>query len=626
MNSPSLALLSGSTATLTPKDLAYRAIDELYAKYAHDDQLFAKMHNYVCFRLPTVIENMKRVNDERRKRNEQLSEEQDAFIQAFLTNNQYFYCHQTDRFFFYNKLNYSACREDDVLHHILTTITREWPSLIPRKPQTKVYIMKRVKETPLFQTIPESATIQSVMDALSPALFNSKSEVKYFLTVLGDHLLKKTDDTNHSYFASTKSKLFLRELATAGQSLFGVHPTGLFKHKYHGHGYKTIRLIKLHDTVGVESIWRPILNKHVLDIFCVATHYSHRYSSADQYLDHHADDVELVQYALYFRGKTAKDVVQAFMQHCMVVKGVPGADGTHLPTASSSSSSSSHSGEDVMATSEMTSLVSVLPAQSVDYLWRKFLRDKALPHVLTTATVLELLETDLLASHYDREKNLFRGISSPFLNAVHQFNRFWEMTMRPLDKATTTAAANAHKPNSTENLLPEYEIDEIVMMYREWCGANYSNTFRINDAQMLDLIRTYKPVEIVDDKYVRGVECTLWDKPRELHEFFAALTQQHRSQLQTSITTRAPGTAGAVLTEDPRLLSIYDAYAKYQEWVKRSSHSVAATMNSCNNNIHGSSIPSPFSYKQTIGKPYFDKYVYTVLKDMVVDEQYISMQ
>jgi hypothetical protein len=50
--------------------------------------------------------------------------------------------------------------------------------------------MKRIKENSLLKSIPESYTIQSVLDLLYPTFFPSKVEAKYFLTILGDNIFE----------------------------------------------------------------------------------------------------------------------------------------------------------------------------------------------------------------------------------------------------------------------------------------------------------------------------------------------------------------------------------------------------------------------------------------------------
>ena len=60
------------------------------------------------------------------------------------------------------------------------------------KHKTNTTILKRIKEKSPLNAIPESATIQSVINMLCPLLFNTREQVKYFLTIIGDCLLAKT--------------------------------------------------------------------------------------------------------------------------------------------------------------------------------------------------------------------------------------------------------------------------------------------------------------------------------------------------------------------------------------------------------------------------------------------------
>lgn len=525
-----------------PLDLAKRTLADLYAKYADDPYVFSKMHNYVCWKLPAAIEDMKRANEERKARNDILSTEQDAFIHSFLNANQYFYCAQTERFFFYDGVHYQLRREDDVLHHILTTITKEHANLIPRKPQTKVYVMKRVKDSNPLKSTPESATIQSVLDAIFPAFFATKSAAKYFLSIVGDHLLKKTDENAYSYFASPKAKDFLRELGAVSQTLFGVNATALFKHKYHYHAYKTIRLVRFGDTVGVNSVWRAILNAHAVDLCCVAAYYSGRYESADQYLDTYADEPDLVRYALYFRGKQPDDVVDEFVAEYLLLS----------------------SAEAVEPDSHAVGIY------TMEYLWKKFLRDRQFPSVLGPPAVITMIIERMPAANYDSERRHFIGVRSPHLLTIERFLRFWDECV--VDDCPSADA------------LDEYETDEITAMYREWS----SGAFRMTESQMTDLIRFYKKVEIIDNKYVQGIRCSLWDKRGELERFFSYLRENSNECREDIDATRA--------------ISVYDAYNVYKSKWK----------------------PDHAGTRLTISKPFFEKYVFSTFAGFVLDGKLLS--
>ena len=48
--------------------------------------------------------------------------------------------------------------------------------------------MKQIKDKKLFQSIPETETIQNVLNFLYPFIFDDKETAKYFLTILGDNI------------------------------------------------------------------------------------------------------------------------------------------------------------------------------------------------------------------------------------------------------------------------------------------------------------------------------------------------------------------------------------------------------------------------------------------------------
>lgn len=494
--------------------MAKQVIDELYAKYTDDPFIFSKMHNYVCFKLPGIIDDMKRSDSERRERNEILSVEQDSFIHSFLNRHQYFYCPQTERFFYYDGVHYKTSKEDDVLHHVLSTITKDKAVLMPRKPQTKVYVMKRVKESNPLKSIPESETIQSVLDSLCPAIFQTKPAAKYFLAIIGDHLLKKTDETTHVYFATAKAKELLRELGTMGQIYFGVSATSLFKHKYHSHPYKTVRLLKMSDAV---SAWRSLLSSNILDLFCVAAHYSERYECADKYLEQYSDDADLIRYTMHFRGKNAADVVADFTRDYLIF------------TRARSGSSGSEDA-DASQPNDTTSITT----STMEYLWRKYLKDRQFPTVLgQTAFLTAVIE--LLSAQYDEGRRIFCGITSPYLQTIERFQRFLEQSVR-LELAS-----------EDDPTLLEYEIGELTAIYREASGDK-----RMTEPQMLDLIRFYHPeILIIDNKYIQGIYCSRWNKKQELDSFFEELLNE------------------------PVQLSFYDAYTVYLEKNRANHHIIS---------------------------------------------------
>jgi hypothetical protein len=98
---------------------------------------------------------------------------------------------QNNNFFYeYDGEKYLIVKEDDVIHKLLSTISSD-RVLLQWKYKTKINIIKQIKDRSLFSSIPETDTIQNVLNVLYPAVFASKNSAKYFLTIIGDNILKK---------------------------------------------------------------------------------------------------------------------------------------------------------------------------------------------------------------------------------------------------------------------------------------------------------------------------------------------------------------------------------------------------------------------------------------------------
>lgn len=148
----------------------------------------------------------------------------------------------------YHNNTYKIINEDEIEHEIRTTITdQQNAELSTWKYKIKNQIIKKIKERDLLTSIPESETIQCVLNALTPFVFKNKDSAKYFLTVIGDILLKKN---THTYFISTKAKQFISELGEESYALFGTsNMMNHFKFKFYEHKYEECRLINIVDNV-----------------------------------------------------------------------------------------------------------------------------------------------------------------------------------------------------------------------------------------------------------------------------------------------------------------------------------------------------------------------------------------
>ena len=530
-------------------------INELYQKYESDPYMISKITSYICTQLPNICENIKLTHYQRALRMEELNTEQDAFIQSFLTNNQYFYASATDKYFFYDGIQYQIISEDDILHKVLSTISNG-RNLMSWKQRTKISIMKRIRENSLIQTIPESETIQTVLDSLCPSIFATRNEAKYFLTIIGDNIRRK--NTNLIHYIPQTAKNFLRELNSASQFVLGVSLFQTFKHKFHDHTYSECRLVNINDIVKQDNSWTNLISLHALDIICVACHYSSRYESSDDYLLKHSHDMDLTMSACYLKDKSQVDIVDRFITSYL----------------------------DIHKNSVDVANVNIIDTQSIrgtqitwknmQYLWKHYLDMCGLPSVMFLLTFKTIL-TDKLMMYYNKDHDTFIGICSKHLPAIQTFLSFWDETIIADETET------------------EFEIDEVVTLFRRWCELNRQTVTTLNDKQILDIIAYFFPaVDIERDKYLAGIRCSMWDKQLDIHIALDSM----KGMLRETHT----GTERSLSPSANRNIAIYDAYIFYCKYYTNSSD----------------------TYHLIVSKAYFEKYIFDTQMQYVIDDKFMS--
>jgi hypothetical protein len=449
------------------KKLAHTKIDEIYEKYANNEYILTKIDNYICQQLPSIIENMERLHIERTNRIRELSTEQDNFIQYFLNNNQYFYVSSTELFFYYDGLHYYEINEDDILYQVLSTISKD-RNLMSWKQRTKINIMKRIKENSLLASIPESDTIQFVLDMLCPLLFTNRTEAKYFLTIFGDNILRK--NTNLIHFIYPKSKQFLQTLNNICQARIGVGLAQTFKYKYYEHEYQDCRLVKINETVKSELAWSSNITQYALDIITVACHYSIRYKSSDEYLLESSNNVELLNSVFFMKDIQPNNLIKQFVVEFLDINT---ASESHEPNMN-------------------------ISWKNMQYLWKQFLETKNLPSIVFMQTLKQNV-VEQLKHYYKEDQDVFVGVYSKHLPAIQKFLSFWNETM---------------VYDETESDL---EIEEIIILFKKWCQSKNETSSQLTDKKILDLIMNYYPnVEVEQEKYILKTRSILWDKQMDI--------------------------------------------------------------------------------------------------------------
>jgi hypothetical protein len=146
------------------------AINKYFAKYKDNDYMIQRIYNNIVLNLPNTLEN-EAINYEKRVNlTTYLTEEQQIFMQIFLSKNNYYYLSNNGFFYEYNGKDYYIVKEDDIIHKLLSTISKD-RVLLQWKHKTKMNVIKQIKERNLFSSIPETDTIQNILNILYPSIF-----------------------------------------------------------------------------------------------------------------------------------------------------------------------------------------------------------------------------------------------------------------------------------------------------------------------------------------------------------------------------------------------------------------------------------------------------------------------
>jgi hypothetical protein len=462
-------------------DKCKQSITVLYEKYKNNEYMLQRLHNHVVNYLPNTLDYELKNHEKRIDRNNFLTNEQQTFIQVFLQKNLYYYLSSINLFYEYNGTSYMIVKEDDIIHKLLSSISKD-RVLLDWKQKTKINILKQIKERSLFTSIPESDTIQNVLNMLYPTFFKSKKYAKYFLTIIGDNILKK--NSHIIFLVSNKMKKLLNELDGISSISIGINNiTSNFMTKYHeNHSYENCRLLKINDHVS-RNIWHDILKKIGLDLLCVAVHYSKRYDNSDNLIENIMDD-EMKTYTNYIRYKTSKEIVDDFCNKYIQ--------------------------EDI---NDNNTILNV-EWKNLHFVWKQFLSDNQYPNMIYSHNLKNLM---ISKYKFDEEADTFYGITSKFIPIQREFINFWENTIHI-------------KLNDNDEFDNELEIDEIGGLFKIWVKNNNEckiSSGNISEETILQIIKHFfSSVQIVEDKYFLNIICTLWNKTNDIYMSFEYIKEK----------------------------------------------------------------------------------------------------
>jgi hypothetical protein len=206
----------------------------------------------------------------------------DDIIKFFFENNSYYYNSTTNLYIEYND-NYKFINENNMIHSILKFISKYQDIYLltsNQKQIIKTKIQKKIKERSIYDTIPESATLQNMISFLTPNIFSERNDAKYFMITLGDILLKKTD---LFYFIPNYIKPLITMInKSLSLYFYTINLGNHYKYKYYDHDTDKSRIIPFNNiNINHYNIDSTI----IINLICCSIHYSKRYENGDIFLD-----------------------------------------------------------------------------------------------------------------------------------------------------------------------------------------------------------------------------------------------------------------------------------------------------------------------------------------------------
>ena len=506
-------------------------VKKMFEQYPNMKQ---KIHHYIHNLLPNVCENAYQQQKEREERKNTLEEKSDEFIEEFLVKTRFFYHSPTDLFFTYSDEKvYEIVKEDNIQHLILTTITSNFSELMPWKYKIKIQLMKRIKENSVLKCIPESETIQDIIQLLVPSLFLTKDYAKYFLTVIGDVLHKKKP---YYYFIHSKTLMpLLKELSQECYKFFGVNLLHHFKFKYYEHSSEDCRLIQMREISPCSSLNNFIDMNRMINLFCVASHYSTRYVCGDSYLENYCNNYSVIHHALYLKKNKSNEILQRFIN------------------TTTKECSACH-----------------ISWKNMLYLWKVFIEEEGIPNIFFNHSLKQLLLTQshelgieivsdcesvlsLNCINVENDNFIIKNRTSKHIPFVCHFISYWE------NNIICYYDSHSNEDNEQEEEY-ELEIDELLMLFNKSIKKSATTLLQnnISDKMLLGLVRHFYPdVIIEDDKYLIqvGIKPEIWNKQKEIEEF-----NEHYKIVKKSQTLQPVSSASM---NNQSLYSMYQYYCKY---------------------------------------------------------------
>jgi len=447
-------------------DKSVKKIKELYIKNINNQEVIEKINDIIINELPVrvvAIQNcVNRMNIEKKK---------NKYVEAYLLNNHYYYYKQTNLFIYYDSNNYTFISEDDLLFKILNNVSNlkmtENKQLIQKKQEIKDEIMNKIMKNDITTSIPESNTIQKIINYLYPIFFKTKSECKYFLTILGDNILRK--NTSQIYhFVNKNASEFIDCIGNIYKDYFNTkNIISSFSSKVKENiDYKNCRIMDFKKSIENRQYWELFVENEIFNIVFVAINYSQRYDNSEIYFKKIEDNKKILFLEKYTEhnntadNKIKNDIIPYFID-------------THLNVNEEKDG-------------EKTTFITY---NELYYLWCLILDKENIPNLYTKEIFINKIKNHVAV--YD--EFMIYKFSNNKINKLRKFLTFWKNEIK-------------------HTIKDEIEVSELFYFFKKSTGLK-----NLSERELINIIKHFYPETVIlNQKTLIGYSHIMWDKKNSI--------------------------------------------------------------------------------------------------------------
>ena len=419
-------------------------VDQLCNKFESNEDALNILNQYIS---NNVVAYMNKY--------ESIQKEIEEYIIKFLYDEgeKYYYIKNSDTFIEYKNFDYTIINEDVLWHEIYSDCLNneklnEYNELI------KDTIISKIKEKDICNVIPESNTIQKIINFFTPLFCKSKEDVKYFLSVLGDIYFWGKHNSNDLiyYYVPEYSRPLIEYILNSFYMFFNFDLSIKFKYKWNrAIPYDKSRIIKFKQRIFHNpntNFWTHFLNENILNIIMTGIHYSARYCNGDNYASKQSN----LRYIFYLKDNNEDKIVDEFKKTMII--------------------------DDKNKT---------LSIKDIYFLWKLFLDQKSLPLIMS--------KQEFLGKMGD-----LTNMNSQYLEPARYFTEFWRTCIECYDDNDD-----------------ELEMSELTELYTIWLKDDKDKIVKQDEYHLEELIKYFYPdVSIYDRKYIKHITCNMWNKKQDI--------------------------------------------------------------------------------------------------------------